>query len=86
MIDNIIINTVVPTLFAYGLHHEEEFYKEKVIKWPEEVSLKKNAITKGFESLHFSNKNAFDSQALVQLKNEYCNHKLCLQCAVGNSF
>ena len=86
MIDNIIINTVVPTLFAYGLHHEEEFYKEKVIKWPEEVSLKKNAITKGFESLHFSNKNAFDSQAFIQLKNEYCNHKLCLQCAVGNSF
>jgi hypothetical protein len=86
MIDNIIINTIVPILFAYGLHHEEEFYKEKAIKWLEEVSREKNGITKGFESLRYSNKNAFDSQAFIQLKNEYCNHKLCLQCAIGNSF
>jgi len=86
MIDNIIINTIVPILFSYGLHHQEEFYKEKAIKWLEEVSPEKNVITKGFESLHYSNKSAFDSQSFIQLKNEYCNHKLCLQCAVGNSF
>ncbi|HEU5363977.1 MAG TPA: DUF2851 family protein, partial [Hanamia sp.] len=85
MIDNIIINTIVPILFSYGLHHEEEVYKEKAIKWLEEIAPEKNAITKGFESLHYSNKNAFDSQALIQLKNEYCNNKLCLQCAIGNS-
>lgn len=85
MIDNIIINTIVPILFAYGLHHEEEAYKEKAIKWLEEISPEKNSITKGFESLHYSNKNAFDSQAFIQLKNTYCNKKLCLQCAIGNS-
>ncbi len=85
MIDNIIINTIVPILFSYGLHHNEENYKEKAIKWLEEITPEKNAITKGFENLHYSNKNAFDSQAFVQLKNEYCNKKLCLQCAVGNS-
>lgn len=86
MIDNIIINTIVPILFSYGLHHQEEFYKEKAIKWLEEVSPEKNAITKGFERLHYSNKNAFDSQAFIQLKNEYCNYKLCLHCSIGNSF
>jgi len=85
MIDNIIINTIVPILFSYGLHQEEEFYKEKAIKWLEEVSPEKNAITKGFESLNYTNKSAFDSQAFIQLKNEYCNQKLCLKCAVGNS-
>ncbi len=42
-------------------------------------------ITKGFENLDFSNKSAFDSQALIQLKNEYCNKKFCLQCAIGNA-
>ena len=42
-------------------------------------------MTKGFENLNLENKNAFDSQAFIQLKNEYCNHKLCLQCAIGNS-
>jgi hypothetical protein len=84
MIDNIIINTVVPILFCYGLHHDEEVYKEKAIKWLEEISPEKNSITKGFESLSYSNKSAFDSQAFIQLKNEYCIKKLCLQCAVGN--
>lgn len=85
MIDNVIINTIVPILFAYGLHHEEEVYKEKAIKWLEEISPEKNSITKGFERLHYSNKNAFDSQAFIQLKNAYCNKKLCLECAIGNS-
>ena len=85
MIDNVIINTIVPILFAYGLHHEEEVYKEKAIKWLEEISPEKNSITKGFESLHYSNNNAFDSQAFIQLKNAYCNKTLCLECAIGNS-
>jgi hypothetical protein len=85
MINNIIINTVVPVLFAYGIHHDEKAYREKAISWLEDISAEKNTITKGFEGLNFSNKNAFDSQALIQLKNEYCNKKLCLHCAIGNS-
>ncbi|MGH2565752.1 MAG: DUF2851 family protein, partial [Ginsengibacter sp.] len=84
MIDTIIINTIVPVLFAYGLHHNEQVYKDKSIKWLEEVAAEKNSITRGFERLNFSNKNAFDSQSFIQLKNEYCNKKRCLQCAIGN--
>jgi hypothetical protein len=85
MIENILINTVVPIVFCYGLHHNDEFYKEKAIKWLEEIPPEKNSITKGFEQLGYSNKNAFDSQAFIQLKNHYCNNKLCLECAIGNS-
>ncbi len=85
MINNILINTVVPVLFAYGLHYNEQAYKDKALKWLEDISAEKNRITKGFEALHVSNKNAFDSQALIELKNEYCDKKRCLECAVGNS-
>ncbi|HSN09766.1 MAG TPA: DUF2851 family protein [Hanamia sp.] len=85
MIENILINTIVPIVFCYGLHHNNEVYKEKAIKWLEEILPEKNSITKGFEHLGYSNKNAFDSQAFIQLKNQYCNHKLCLDCAIGNS-
>ena len=85
MIDNIMINTIIPVLFAYGLHYNEQGYKDRAIKWLEEISAEKNSITKGFENLNFSNKNAFDSQSFIQLKNEYCNKKLCLHCAIGNS-
>lgn len=85
MIDNILINTVVPMLYAYGYLNSNELFKVKALRWLEEITAEHNSITKGFELLNISNKNAFDSQALIQLKNEYCNYKQCLQCAIGNS-
>jgi hypothetical protein len=85
MIENILINTVAPIVFCYGLQHQDEFYKEKALRWLEEIGPEKNAITKGFENIGYENKNAFDSQAFIQLKNHYCNNKLCLDCAIGNS-
>lgn len=84
MINNILINTVMPVLFAYGLHQNENNYKDKALRWLEEISAEKNSITRGFSLLQLPNKNAFDSQAFIQLKNEYCNKKRCLDCAVGN--
>ncbi len=84
MTDNIIINTIAPVVFAYGLYHNDNNYKDKALHWLLEINAEKNAITKGFGELNIANKNAFDSQALIQLKNEYCNNKKCLDCAVGN--
>ena len=84
MIDNILINTVVPILFAYGHYQNENIYKDKAMQWLEDITAEKNSITNGFTSLHIANKTAFDSQALIQLKNEYCNKKRCLDCSVGN--
>jgi hypothetical protein len=85
MIDNILINTVAPILFAYGQYHKENSYKDKALQWLLEITAEKNIITKGFMALGIENKNAFDSQALIQLKNEYCSKKRCLDCAVGNA-
>ncbi|MBI5858036.1 MAG: DUF2851 family protein [Sphingobacteriales bacterium] len=85
MIDNIIINTVAPVLFAYGNYHKEEKYKDKAMKWLEKTTAESNSIIKGFIKLGIENKNAFDSQALIELKNEYCSKKRCLDCGVGNA-
>lgn len=85
MIDNIIINTIVPVLFAYGLYHHEEKFKSRALHWLEEISGESNSITKGFAQLQLSNKSAFDSQAFIELKTQYCNHKHCLKCGVGNA-
>jgi len=84
-IDNIIINTIVPLLFAYGSYHRDERQKQKAMKWLEEISPESNAITKGFQVLDIESKHAFDSQALIELRNEYCSKKKCLDCAVGNA-
>lgn len=85
MIGNVLINTIIPILFAYGLYHKEEKFKNKAILWLEEISAEVNSITKGFTNLNLPNKSAFDSQAFIELKTQYCDHKHCLQCAIGNS-
>ena len=84
MAENIIINTIIPVLFAYAQHTRENKYKDKALQWLEQITAEKNTITKGYLALGVNVKTAFDSQALIQLKNMYCNQKRCLECAVGN--
>jgi len=84
-IDNILINTVCTVLFAYGDFNKEQKYKDRAVQWLEEITAETNSITKGFQQVGLQNKNARDSQALIELKNEFCNKKRCLDCAVGNA-
>jgi hypothetical protein len=85
MIDNILINTVCTVLFAYGHFHKEQKYKDKALCWLEEITAESNSITKGFQQFGLESKNAHDSQALIELRNEYCSKKRCLDCAIGNA-
>ena len=85
MVDNILINTVCPVLFAYGHFHKEQQYKDRAFRWMEDLMPEANSITKGFLRAGLQNKNAHDSQALIELKNEYCSKKKCLDCAIGNA-
>ena len=84
MIDNIIINTIIPLLFVYGNYYDQHSYTEKVMKWLGEMKTENNTIIHQFEQLGIGSKTAFDSQALIELKNEYCDKKRCLECAIGN--
>jgi hypothetical protein len=85
MIDSIIINTIVPSLFAYGLYHKSEPHKAKGLRWLEQVSTENNSILSGFALLSVRSNSAYDSQALIELRNEYCTKKRCLECSVGNA-
>jgi len=84
-IATIIINTVVPSLFAYGLYHSNEQQKQKAVNWLEQINTENNSILSGFAQLSITSKTAYDSQALIELKNEYCIKKRCLECSVGNA-
>jgi hypothetical protein len=84
MVENIIINTIVPILFAYGHLHKEESLKEKAIKWMEAISPEKNNITQIWKTMGIEIKNAFDSQSLIELKTQFCDLKRCLECSIGN--
>ena len=83
MIDHLIINTICPLLFAYGLFHSNESYKSKALLWLEQTVAESNAITNLFKQLGIKVSSAFDSQALIELKNSYCIPKRCLQCSIG---
>jgi hypothetical protein len=85
MINNIIVNTVAPLLFAYGLYHNEQSLKEKAIQWLVETNAEKNNIVQGWQELGIAAKNAAHTQALLELKTHYCDEKRCLDCAVGNA-
>lgn len=82
--ENILVNTIAPMLFAYAEYKGKPEYRDKVLQWLEQLPAEKNNITKNYVALGVQVKSALDSQALVQLKNQYCSKKRCLECAVGN--
>ncbi|WP_342648625.1 DUF2851 family protein [Mucilaginibacter sp. CSA2-8R] len=80
----LLINTVALMLFAYGRHYKQEQYVDKSLLLLESLPFERNHVVDDFEEMGVKIKNAFESQALLELKNNYCNHKKCLQCGIGN--
>lgn len=85
MIENILINTAIPMLFVYGVEHKNEQLRQKAFNWLQQMPKERNTVTRLWEQAGVEHKNAMDSQALLYLKKEYCNHRKCLSCAIGNS-
>ena len=81
-IDLLIINTIIPIWFAFAKSQSEEV-SETLIELLSEVAPEKNRIIEKFSNFGIKAQNAFETQSLLQLKNEYCNRSKCLQCAVG---
>ncbi len=82
-IDNILINTIVPFLFVYGKAKGISELQDRAIQLLENIKAENNHITKKWAELGVQPASAFDSQALIQLKNNYCNQKKCLNCQIG---
>lgn len=85
LIDTVLINVAAPVLFAYGRYVDEAKYGDRALLLLEEIAAEKNNVTNAFMQLGIDNTNAFQSQALLQLKKFYCDEKRCLECAVGNA-
>ena len=83
-VDLIIINTIIPLKFVY-LQSRGEVSENGIMQLIKQVSSEKNSIISNFAALEIKAKNAMESQALIQLKNNYCTKKRCLKCAIGNS-
>lgn len=82
-LDILIINVVVPFLFSYGSAHGNEEYINKAINILEKLKPENNFIIKLFSEYGLKVNTASDSQALIQLKREYCEKNKCLYCKIG---
>ena len=81
--DILLINAVIPVIFVYGKSRDDLEVCEKAISFLEEIKPEENTILTDWERAGIEAGSAFDSQALIQLRNEYCKKRRCLECSIG---
>lgn len=82
-VDMLIINVVIPFLFVYGEKQNKELLKNRALEFLEQLPAELNLIIEKWGKLGVNSRSAFESQALLQLKNKYCDRKKCLNCQIG---
>ncbi len=82
-IDILLINTVIPYKYAYALHRNDRQQAEEVMRLMERIPAENNGIIRQWRVLGQEVKNAADSQALLHLYQNYCQHHECINCEVG---
>lgn len=83
-IHRILINVIVPTAFVYGKLKNTADISEKAFSWLSQIPPEKNNIIREFEKEGLTPENASHSQALIELKEQYCIKKRCLSCRFGH--
>ncbi|MDR1342886.1 MAG: DUF2851 family protein [Prevotellaceae bacterium] len=82
-VERIAANFVAPMLFAYGKNRSLQPLCEAAVELLEQIAPEQNAQVEGWQSMGVKPQNMFESQALLQLKQAYCDRKRCLQCTIG---
>ncbi len=81
-VDLLLINTIIPIKFLY-LKSLGKNDLTPLITIIEQIKPENNTIISKYSELKIKSENSFKTQALLQLKNEYCNKQRCLECAIG---
>lgn len=84
-IDILLVNGVAPFLFHYGRQKDLDRPQKQAFALLENLKAEKNNVIDGWKSLGCQPSNAYQTQALIQLKTRYCNARRCLECAIGNA-
>lgn len=82
-IEILIINCVVPLLFAYGRQQSDSGLEEKAFGLLRSHKHEDNSITKKMAFLPVEQATAYESQACLELYQHYCQPRRCLACQVG---
>ncbi len=82
---NLLINSVIPMLVAYGRSRDEQVYIDRAVSFLQEIPAEDNAIIKRWKNCDWLAASAADSQGLIELFNNYCMKRRCLDCTIGFS-
>ncbi|RYU94951.1 DUF2851 family protein [Emticicia agri] len=82
-VDNLLINTVIPLLACYSQKMDNQSYMDRAIAFLESLPPESNHIIDMWKNLGLTIKSAFDAQASIELYNNFCSQKKCLQCNIG---
>ncbi len=82
-IDLLVINTIIPLRFAYARSQQKEITQE-LIDLATLIPAEQNAIIEKFKKFGLQINNVYESQALLELKKNYCDSKKCMDCAIGH--
>jgi Protein of unknown function (DUF2851) len=83
--DMVIINSVVPLLVAYGKAKDDWTLVDKAVNILQHIASEKNKIVTLWKDLGYTSKNAFDSQGLIELYQNFCQSRQCLNCNIGSA-
>ena len=84
-LDLILINTVVPFLYAYGQHKADDALCERAARFLESLKAENNYVTRMWDGAGIPVTSAADSQALLQLQKAYCDRRDSLRCRFATS-
>jgi hypothetical protein len=82
--DILLINSVIPVIFTYGQIRSNTEISERALAFLENIKPEKNSVILEWEKTGIIPSSAYESQALIQLRNKYCRLRRCLECRIGN--
>ena len=82
--DILLINAVIPAIFVFGQSRDRQDICEKAFTFLENINAEENKILTEWNTAGITAESAFYSQALIQLRNEYCKLRRCLECRIGS--
>lgn len=73
-------------MFAYGVHQGMEEYRQRAVDLLEQIPAEDNRIVRAFVEAGIKCPDAFTSQAIIELKRQYCEQRKCLYCRIGHRY
>ncbi|MBP6978470.1 MAG: DUF2851 family protein [Bacteroidales bacterium] len=82
-VELIVVNAAVPLIFAYGQYANRQELSDHAMDLLRQLKGERNSIVRRWADLGISATDAWNSQALIELKENYCDQRKCLQCVIG---